>query len=71
MQVGRRPSSPRFLALVGVMWVGVGVVIFLTMSWSWRLVPAIVAAGVGFLFLRGAARAVIRHDERQTGGERA
>jgi hypothetical protein len=66
-QIGRRPSSPGFLTLVGLMWVGVGVIIFVTMSWSWRLVPAILAGGIGFLFLRGAARTVIRRDERQTG----
>jgi hypothetical protein len=67
VQIGRRPSSPGFLTLVGIMWVGVGVVIFLTMSWSWRLVPAILAAGIGFLFLRGAAQTVIRREERQGG----
>jgi hypothetical protein len=67
VQIGRRPSSPGFLALVGFMWAGVGVIVLLTMSWSWKLVPAIVAFGIGFLFLRGAARTVIRRDERQSG----
>jgi hypothetical protein len=67
VQIGKRPSSPGFLTLVGVMWVGVGAVIFLTMSWSWKLIPAILAAGIGFLFLRGAAQTVIRREGRQGG----
>jgi hypothetical protein len=49
------------------MWVGVGAIILLTTSWSWRLVPAIVAIGIGIMFLRGAGATVIRRDRRQGG----
>jgi hypothetical protein len=65
VQIGKRPSNPGFLTVVGIMWVGVGVIILLTMNWSWKLVPAILAWGIGFFFLRGAAKTVIRRDERQ------
>jgi hypothetical protein len=50
------------------MWIAVGVIILLTMSWSWRLVPAIISVGIGVLFLRGAGSTVIRRD-RQQGGD--
>jgi len=49
------------------MWIGVGLFIGLGMSWSWRLVPAILAAGIGVFFLRGAGSTVIRREQRQGG----
>jgi hypothetical protein len=62
VRVGRRPSSSGFLAFVSVMWLAVGVILFLTLSTGWRLIPAIVAFGIGLLFLRGAVSSVLRRE---------
>jgi Flp pilus assembly protein TadB len=59
-QVGRRPSSPVFLLVVGVAWVACGVVAFLVMTASWKLVPAIFFVGVGLFWIRGAVTAAAR-----------
>jgi hypothetical protein len=59
-QVGRRPSSPGFLLLVGLLWIGCGVVALVRLSASWKLIPGIVFIGVGVYFLRGAATSVVR-----------
>jgi hypothetical protein len=66
--IGRRPSSPGFLALVAVMWIAVGVIMFLTLSTGWKLIPAIVAFGIGVLFLRGAGSTVLRRERRRSSG---
>lgn len=53
--VGRRPAPPVFLALVGVAWIGAGVISLVALHAGWKLVPTIAFCGVGLLFLRGAA----------------
>ncbi len=63
-QVGRRPSNPLFLFVVGVAWVLCGIVAFFALTASWKLVPAIVFAGIGLLWMRGAVTAA----QRQTRG---
>jgi len=63
-QVGRRPSSPGFLFVVGVAWVLCGIVAFFALTASWKLVPAIFFAGLGLLWIRGAVTAA----QRQTRG---
>jgi len=60
--VGRRPSSPAFLLLLGVVWIVCGIVALIALSASWKLIPAIVFIGIGALFLRGAATAVVRRN---------
>jgi hypothetical protein len=64
--IGRRPSSPGFLVLVAVMWLAVGVILFLSLATGWRLIPAIVAFGIGLLFLRGAVSTVLRRERRSS-----
>jgi hypothetical protein len=59
-QVGRRPSNPVFLALVGVLWIGAGFVALLGLQASWKLVPGIVFIGVGLFYVRGAATTAVR-----------
>lgn len=66
VSIGRRPSSAGFLAVVAVMWMAVGVILFLTLTTSWRLVPAILAFGIGVLFLRGAGSTVLRRERRRS-----
>jgi ABC-type siderophore export system fused ATPase/permease subunit len=44
------------------MWLAVGLILFLTLSTGWRLIPAIVAFGIGLLFLRGAVSSVLRRE---------
>ena len=61
-QVGRRPSRPGFLLIVGLMWIGVGVVELFALDATWRLVPAIVFVGIGLFFVRGAAVTVTRRE---------
>lgn len=63
--IGRRPSSPGFLVGVAVMWIAVGVIAFFSLHSGWRLIPAIVAVGIGVLFLRGAGATIIRHERRR------
>jgi hypothetical protein len=66
VNVGRRPSSLGFLVFVAVMWLAVGLILFLTLSTSWRLIPAIVAFGIGLLFLRGAVSTLLRRERRKS-----
>jgi hypothetical protein len=68
VEIGRRPSSPAFLVLVAIMWIGVGVIAITSLNASWRLVPGIVCIGVGLLFLRGAGATVLRRDRRHSDG---
>jgi len=63
-QIGRRPSNPSFLALVGFMWVVAGVVALVKMHASWKIAVGIVFAGIGLFYLRAAAMTVVRRDER-------
>lgn len=60
-QVGRRPSNPAFLALLGLVWIACGAVALLELHASWKLIPGIVFIGIGLFFLRGAATTVERH----------
>jgi hypothetical protein len=66
VQVGRRPSNPSFLLLLGVMWVAVGVIVMVAASFSWRFVLGIVAIGFGLFFLRGAGATVVRREHRRS-----
>jgi len=65
-QVGRRPSRPGFLLAVGFLWIAVAVIELFALDASWRFVPAIVFAGIGLFFLRGAAVTVTRRDGGST-----
>ena len=60
--VGRRPSNPGFLLLLGVIWIVCGVVALVGLSASWKLIPAIVFIGIGGLFIRGAVSTLARRD---------
>jgi hypothetical protein len=64
-QVGRRPSSPGFLMVVGLMWVASGVVALTSLTASWKIIPGVVFIGIGLFFIRGAATSVVRREERQ------
>jgi hypothetical protein len=65
--VGKRPSPPANLILIGLAWVACGVVAFASLSASWKIIPGVVFIGIGLLFLRGgftaAARQERRHDD--------
>jgi len=56
------------LGLMGVLWVGAGIIAIISLHASWRLVPGIVFIGIGVLFLRGAAATVVRREERDRDG---
>jgi hypothetical protein len=63
-QVGRRPSNPGFLALLGVVWIACGIVALVRLTAGWKVVPGIFFIGVGLFFLRGAAATIVRRTER-------
>jgi len=63
-QVGKRPSNPRFLAVVGVAWIICGIAAFFIFKESWRIVVGVVFIGVGLYWLRGAFATIARHEER-------
>jgi hypothetical protein len=65
-QVGKRPSNPGFLVLVGIVWIAAGIYELLKLKASWKLVPGIFFIGVGLLFLRGAAQTVLRREQRKS-----
>ena len=62
-QVGRRPSQPGFLLLVGVVWIGCGIYALAGLTAGWKLIPGIVFIGIGLLFIRGAAQTVLRRSK--------
>jgi hypothetical protein len=66
-QIGKRPTSPFRLLATGVVWIVCGIVALTSLTASWRFIPAIFFIGVGFLWLRGAAVTLSRHERR--GGE--
>jgi hypothetical protein len=50
------------LFLVGVTWIVCGVVAFLALTASWKIVVSIVFIGIGLFWLRGAVTAVARRE---------
>ena len=62
--VGRRPSNPGFLLLIGVVWVVCGVIALVGLSAAWKLIPGVFFIVVGLFFIRGAAATVVRRDDR-------
>jgi len=62
-QVGKRPSNPSFLALLGLIWVVAGIVALVKMTAAWKIIPGIVFIGIGLLYLRGAAATVVRRSK--------
>jgi hypothetical protein len=65
-QVGRQPSNPLFLLIVGLLWIAVGVIIMVAASFSWRFILGIVAIGIGLFFIRGAGSTVVRREQRRS-----
>ena len=61
--VGKRPSHPRFLAVVGLLWVAAAIFALFALHTGWKLIPVICFAGVGFLYLRGAAGSYLRRPQ--------
>ena len=61
--VGRRPSNPGFLLLLGAVWIACGVIALVGLSASWKLIPGVVFIGIGALFIRGAATTVVRRNQ--------
>jgi hypothetical protein len=58
--VGKRPSRPGFLAVLGLLWVAAAIFALFALHTGWKLIPVICFAGVGFLYLRGAAGSYLR-----------
>ena len=58
--VGKRPSNPGFLLVVGVMWLAAAVIAEVGLHSSWKLIIVVVFAGIGLLYLRGAAGSYLR-----------
>jgi hypothetical protein len=58
--VGKRPSRPGFLAVAALLWFAAAIIAFFGLHTGWKLIPVICFAGVGFLYLRGAAGSYLR-----------
>src|SRR5438874_11791552 len=58
--VGKRPSRPGFLAVAALLWFAAAIVAYFGLHTGWKLIPVICFAGVGFLYLRGAAGSYLR-----------
>jgi hypothetical protein len=63
-QVGKRPSPPIFLLLIGFAWIICGVFALFLFKPSWRIVVGVVFIGIGLFWMRGAMATYARHDER-------
>lgn len=68
--VGKRPSNPALLALVGLMWLAAAVAGYVGLHKSWKLIVIVVFAGIGLLYLRGAAGAYLRRGGSDQGPNR-
>jgi hypothetical protein len=68
-QVGKRPSSPRFLLVVAAVWIACGIAAFFLFDSSWRIAVGVVFIGVGLYWLRGALATVARHEGRLPEGQ--
>ena len=66
--VGKRPSNPAVLALVGMIWLAAAVGAYVGLRTSWKLIVIVVFAGIGLLYLRGAAGAYLRRGENRGPG---
>ena len=66
-QVGKRPSSAANLLVLGVAWIGCGVLALVALTASWKFIPGVVMIGIGLLFLRGGFTAVARRDRPRQG----
>lgn len=58
--VGKHPSSPWLLGVVGFSWLAAATFALLRLHASWKLIPVVVFAGIGVLYLRGAAASYLR-----------
>jgi hypothetical protein len=70
-QVGRRPSSPTKLGVFAIVYVAAGVASFFILKGALGIIIGIVFIGIGILWARGAATAVLRQQarrEEQDGG---
>ena len=59
-QVGRRPSSPKLLAIYAAVFFASGILAFVVLSGSLGIIVGVVMIGVSLLWLRGAATAYLR-----------
>jgi uncharacterized membrane protein len=60
--VGKRPSNPGFLAVIALMWFAAAIGAVFLIHKAWKPIPVIVFAGLGLLYLRGAAGAYSRRE---------
>lgn len=58
--VGKHPSPPGFLLVVALAWFAAAVGALVILHSSWKLIPVVVFAGIGVLYLRGAMSAYLR-----------
>jgi Flp pilus assembly protein TadB len=63
-QVGRRPSSPRTLAVYAAVYLVCGVASFFLLHRSLGIIVGVVLIGLALLWFRGAATAQMRQNKR-------
>jgi len=49
--------------VVGLLWVAAAIFALFALHTGWKLIPVICFAGVGFLYLRGAAGSYLRRPQ--------
>ena len=64
-QVGRRPSSPTKLTVFAVVYIVAGVGSFFVLKGTLGVIIGIVFIGIGLLWARGAATAMLRQQARR------
>jgi hypothetical protein len=68
--VGKRPSQVAFLAACALLWFAAAAFAFFGLDAGWRLIPAICFAGIGILYLRGAAGSYLRRPAPPPSGKK-
>lgn len=58
--VGKHPSPPGFLLLVALAWFAAAIGALVLLTAGWKLIPVVVFAGIGLLYLRGAMGGYLR-----------
>ncbi|HEU5002127.1 MAG TPA: hypothetical protein VFW71_05035 [Actinomycetota bacterium] len=58
--VGKHPSPPGFLLAVALAWFAAAIGALVILHAGWKLIPVVVFAGIGLLYLRGAMNSYLR-----------
>jgi hypothetical protein len=66
-EMAKRPQSLRYQFTMSALWIAAGIVTFIVIPSSWKLVPAMFCVAIGIFSLRGAVRTALRGDAEDPG----